>query len=356
MPEPKGAFLRACRGLPTSHTPVWFMRQAGRYLPQFQELLAAHSLTELMETPDLASRATLQPIDVLGVDAAILFSDILPPLKSLGLRVNLAGSDGPAIENPLRSNYEIDLLPTPPAEEHLSAILETVRLCAEELAGRDIPVIGFGGAPFTLATYAIEGGPTRDFSRTKALMYSEPAAWRRLMSKLVTIQVDLLAKQVKQGASALQVFDSWSGLALSREDYRRYVLPYHRSLFDALGRTGVPVIHFSTGTAAYIADVAAAGGDVLSVDWRMPLDWFWSQIDGQAPVQGNLDPAALLAPWRELQYRSDAVLAQAGGRPGHIFNLGHGVLPMTSADTVKRVVDYVHERTERGSDRRGEWA
>ena len=354
MPEPTSAFLRACRGLPVSHTPVWFMRQAGRYLPQFQQLLATHSLTGLMETPDLAARATLQPIDVLGVDAAILFSDILPPLRSLGLRVNLAGSDGPAIENPLRSNYEIDLLPTPPAEEQLSGILETVHIAAHELEGRNIPLLGFGGAPFTLAAYAVEGGPTRDFSRTKALMYGEPAAWKRLMKKLVTIQADFLAKQVRQGASALQVFDSWSGLALSRGDYRRYVLPHHRSLFEALKRTGVPVIHFSTGTAAYIADVAEAGGDVLSVDWRMPLNWFWSQVDGQLPLQGNLDPVALLTPWRELKYRTDAVLAQAESRPGHIFNLGHGVLPATSADTVKRVVDYVHARTERDNDGRGE--
>lgn len=345
--DPSSAFLRACRKLSVPHTPVWFMRQAGRYLPEYQDLSARHSLHDLMLTPELAARLTVQPVDSLGVDAAILFSDLLLPLSGMGLRLNLAGKAGPALENPLRRNHDIDLLATPPAEEHLAPVLEAVALAARELEARDIPVIGFGGAPFTLASYAIEGGPSRDFSKTKGLMYGEPAAWKRLMTKLVTVQTDFLLKQVQHGARALQVFDTWAGIALGREDYAQYAQTYNQTLFSALRRAGVPVIHFSTGTCAYLADVAATGGDVLGVDWRMPLDWCWAQIDHAVPIQGNLDPAALLAPTRELGFRVARVLEQAGGRDGHIFSLGHGILPETRAENVKYVVEQVHEQTAR---------
>lgn len=347
--EPSAPFLRACRGLPVRRTPIWLMRQAGRYMAEYQQVRARHSMLEIIQTPELAAEVTLQPIDAFGFDAAIIFSDILPPLIGMGLELEFVKGVGPRINNPLRSNYDIDLLATPPAEEHLSPTLNALRLVANELSPRDIPLIGFAGAPFTLASYAIEGGGSKTYATTKSLMYREPAAWKRLMTKLVTVQGDYLTKQAEAGASALQVFDSWAGLALGREDYVRYVLPYNQQLFQRLARTGVPVINFSTGTTSYLSDVAAAGGDVLGVDWRMPLDWCWQQIEYGRPIQGNLDPIALMAPWRELKHRVDRVLEQAGGRAGHIFNLGHGILPTTPVENVQRLVEYVHLQTERGS-------
>ncbi len=347
QPEPTAPFLRACRGLPTAYTPVWFMRQAGRYMENYRAVRANHSLLELIKTPELAAEVTLQPLAAFELDAAIIFADILPPLMGMGLQLEFLKGEGPHIANPLTTNYDIDMLATPPATEHLGSTLDAIRLVAAELASRDIPLIGFAGAPFTLASYAVEGGSSRNYTKVKSLMYAEPAAWRRLMSKLVTVQADYLLAQVKAGAQALQVFDSWAGLALGQADYRRFVQPYNHMLFEAVGRAGVPVIHFSTGTAAFIEDVAAAGGDVIGVDWRMPLGWFWDRIGHTKPIQGNLDPAALLSPWRELKYQVDGVLAEAGNRPGHIFNLGHGIFPNTPVDAVRRVVDYVHTQTAR---------
>jgi len=343
--EPSAPFLRACRGLPVERTPIWLMRQAGRYMAEYQAVRAKHSMLDVIRTPELAAEVTLQPVDRFGFDAAIIFADILPPLIGMGLKLDFVKGAGPTIENPLRTNYDIDMLATPPTEEHLGSTLEAIRLVSAELAQRDIPLIGFAGAPFTLASYAVEGGGSKNYARVKALMYGEPAAWKRLMTKLVTVQADYLLKQVKAGAAALQVFDSWAGLALGREDYVRFVQPYNRMLFTALQRGGAPVINFSTGASAYLADVAAAGGDVLGVDWRMPLGWCWQHVGYDRPIQGNLDPVALLAPWRELKYQIDRVLAEAGGRPGHIFNLGHGILPQTPVDNVARLVDYVHEVT-----------
>jgi uroporphyrinogen decarboxylase len=345
QPELTAPFLRACRGLPTAHTPVWFMRQAGRYMEEYRAVRARHSLLDLIRTPELAAQVTLQPLAAFDLDAAIIFADILPPLIGMGLQLEFLKGEGPHIANPLTTNYAIDMLATPPATEHLAATLEAIKLVAVELAPRNIPLIGFAGAPFTLASYAVEGGSSRNYTKVKALMYTEPAAWRRLMTKLVTVQADYLIAQVKAGAQALQVFDSWAGLALGQADYRRFVQPYNQLLFEQVGRTGVPVIHFSTGTASYIEDVAAAGGDVIGVDWHMPLGWFWERIGHHKSIQGNLDPAALLAPWRELKYQVDAVLAEAAGRPGHIFNLGHGIFPNTPIDAVRRVVDHVHTHT-----------
>jgi uroporphyrinogen decarboxylase len=377
-------FLRACGGLPAEYTPVWFMRQAGRYMAEYRDLRAKYSLLEMIGSPELAAQVTLQPLTVFDLDAAIIFADILPPLVGMGLKLQFVKGEGPQIDNPIRRTYDIDMLATPPAQETLAPTLEAIRLVTAELSPRNIPLIGFAGAPFTLASYAIEGGSSRNYTKTKALMYGEPAAWKRLMLKLVTVQADYLLAQVKAGATALQVFDSWAGQALGREDYRRFVQPYNRILFAALrrgvGRSesfrgvaenkesrgeqsaessaslrrdsaspreafGIPVINFSTGTAAYIDEVAASGGDVIGVDWRMPLGWFWERIGYDVPIQGNLDPALLLAPWRELRFQLDALLAEAGGRPGHIFNLGHGIFPETPVDTVRRVVDYVHEHT-----------
>ncbi len=345
-------FLAACRRKPTKpekaqpYTPIWLMRQAGRYMPEYRAVRSRHSMLEVIGTPELAAEVTLQPINAFPLDAAIIFADILPPLIGMGLRLDFVKGEGPVIENRVSNGRDIDLLAAPPADETmLAATLQAIRLATAELTPRGIPLIGFAGAPFTLASYAIEGGGSRNYARAKSLMYGEPAAWKRLMTKLVTVQVDYLLKQVEAGASALQVFDSWVGAALSQEDYLRFVQPYNRRLFEQLQGAGVPIINFSAGTSAYLADVAACGGDVIGVDWRMPLNWCWQQFNYQCPIQGNLDPVVLLAPWRELRQHIDAVLAQAGGRPGHIFNLGHGLLPETPVDNVHRLIEYVHEKT-----------
>ena len=342
--QPTTPFLRACHGLPAGYTPIWLMRQAGRYMAEYRAIRAGHTMLEVINTPELAAEITLQPIDKFGFDAAIIFADILPPLIGMGLELEFVKGEGPVIHNPITRPYDIDLLATPPAQETMPATLKAIELVTAELAARDVPLIGFAGAPFTLASYAIEGGGSRNYTRVKALMFSEPAAWKRLMNKLVTVQADYLLQQAKAGASALQVFDSWAGLALGLQDYVRFVQPYNQALFQMLARAGVPVVNFSTGTAAYLNEVAACGGDVIGVDWRMPLDWAWQQIGYERPIQGNLDPAALLAPWRELKFRIDDVLERAGGRPGHIFNLGHGIFPNTPVANVQRLVDYVHER------------
>lgn len=345
QPEPTAPFLRACRGLPTPYTPVWFMRQAGRYMEEYRALRSRHPILDLIRTPELAAEVTLQPLRRINFDAAIIFADILPPLIGMGLKLDFVRGEGPVIENPLTTTYDIDMLATPPAQETLAPTLEAIKLVQAELSPRNIPLIGFAGAPFTLASYAIEGSGSKNYIKTKSLMYTEPAAWKRLMLKLVTVQADYLLAQAKAGASALQIFDSWAGSALSQQDYRRFVQPYNRQLIETVRRAGVPIINFSTGTAAYIQDVVATGGDVIGVDWRMPLGWYWEQIGHEKAIQGNLDPIALLAPWRELRYQVDAVLNEAAGRPGHIFNLGHGIFPNTPVEHVQRVVDYVHERT-----------
>ena len=343
--EPTQPFLRACRGLPADRTPVWLLRQAGRYLPEYRALRERHSLLELIRTPELATEVTLMPVNEFGLDAAIVFSDILPPLVGMGLDLDFVKGDGPQIDSPIASTRDVDLLGTPPAEETMSGTLEAIRLVRAELEPRGVPVIGFAGAPFTLASYAIEGGTSKDFTRTKAFMLSEPAAWKRLLTKLATVQADYLLAQARAGAQALQVFDSWAGRALGREDYLRYVAPHNRELFAAVARAGVPVINFSLGVSAYLAEAAACGGDVVGLDWQLPLDEAWRGVGFELPVQGNLDPASLLAPWRELRARIDDVLDRADGRPGHVFNVGHGLVPQTPVDNVRRLVEHVHERT-----------
>jgi uroporphyrinogen decarboxylase len=343
--EPTSPFLRACRGLPVERTPVWLLRQAGRYLPEYRALRERHAMLELIATPELAAQVTLLPIDAFDLDAAIVFADILPPLVGMGLELEFVEGDGPRIGNPISSTRDVDLLGVPPADETMPGTLEAIRIVRAELEPRGIPVIGFAGAPFTLASYAIEGGTSKDFTRTKAFMLSEPAAWKRLLTKLTTVQVDYLVTQARAGAHALQVFDSWAGRALGRDDYLRYVAPHNRELFAALTRAGVPVINFSLGVSAYLADAADCGGDVVGLDWHLPLDEAWAAVGFERPVQGNLDPAALLAPWRELRVRIDDVLDRAGSRPGHVFNVGHGLVPQTPVDNVRRLVEYVHERT-----------
>jgi uroporphyrinogen decarboxylase len=344
---PTSVFLRACLGLPTDRTPVWLMRQAGRYMPEYRALRARHAMLELIRTPELAAEVTLQPIEAFGLDAAIIFSDILPPLVGMGLELDFVRGEGPRIGNPIQRTYDVDVLAARPAEETMSGTLEAIRIVARELGPRDVPVIGFAGAPFTLASYAIEGGATKDFARTKAFMLSEPAAWQRLMTKLVTVQADYLAAQVRAGAAVLQVFDSWAGRALGRDDYVRYVQPHNTRLFEAVRPTGVPVVNFSLGVSAYLEDAVACGGDVIGLDRQLPLATSWARIGHDRPVQGNLDPTALLAPWRELRTRIDDVLDGAAGRPGHVFNVGHGVLQGTPVESVRRLVEHVRERTSR---------
>jgi uroporphyrinogen decarboxylase len=277
-PKPTSRFLRACQRLPVDATPIWLMRQAGRYMAEYRSLRQKYGMLQLIQTPELAAEVTLQPLAAFDLDAAIIFADILPPLIGMGLKLDFISGKGPLIHNPINSTYDIDLLATPPAEETLGSTLEAIRMVMDELRPRGIPLIGFAGAPFTLASYAIEGGGSKDYTKTKALMFKEPAAWKRLMEKLVTVQVDYLLKQAQAGAAALQVFDSWVGLALSQESYRRYVAPYNSSLFERLAQARVPVINFSTGTFPYLDEVANCGGEVIGVDFRMPLGSAWEKI------------------------------------------------------------------------------
>lgn len=345
--EPTARFLRACRRLPVDATPIWLMRQAGRYMPEYREIRSRHAMLDVIQTPELAAEVTLQPVRAFHMDAAIIFADILPPLIGMGLRLEFVNGVGPVIHNPIRTTRDIDMLATPPAGSYLDATLQAIRIVVSELRAEDTPLIGFAGAPFTLASYAIEGGGSKDYAKTKALMYTQPAAWNRLMDKLVTVQADYLIEQARAGAGALQVFDSWAGLALGKEDYLRYVAPHNTRLFATLQKARVPVINFSTGTYPYLENVAACGGDVIGVDFRMPLGDAWQKIGYQRAIQGNLDPMTLLAPWRELKFHIDRVLEEAGDRQGHIFNLGHGIHRETPVDNVRRLVEYVHARTSR---------
>lgn len=341
--EPTTLFLRACNGLPTERTPLWLMGQVGPCLTKHLEGQSRHTVADIVRTPDLAAEVTLQPIDEFGFDAALLFTDVLLPLAGMGFTLEAGAGGATRVGNPVCTTYDIDILATPTAEEHLFPTLQAIRIASEETAGRDVSVVGLAGAPFTLACHAIESGSPVDFARVKSFMYSEPAAWKRLMTKLVTVQADYLAKQAESGAGALQVVDSLAGLALGRADYIRFVQPFNLSLFDALHRTGTPVISYSAGTSAYLAEVAAAGGDVIAVDWRMPLGWCRQQIGSDRPIQGNLDPAVLLAPWRELKYQTDILLTEAGGLPGHIFNVGQDIHAQTPVGSVRRLVDHVRE-------------
>jgi len=334
-------FLDACYRRPTDATPVWFMRQAGRYQPEYRALRAKYDLLTMLRTPDLAVQVTLLP-KALGVDALILFADILLPLVPLGLGLRFVPGKGPVLERPLRTVDDIARLRPFPIEEGLGFVLETVR--GVRAAEPDLPLIGFAGAPFTLASYAIEGGGSRHYQRTKALMYAHPDAWDRLMRVLTEVTAAYLRAQVQAGAQAVQVFDSWVG-ALSPAIYRRAVLPHLQRLFASLADLRVPRIYFSTGTAGWLPDLRSLDAEVISVDWRVDLDRAWAQLGGpeRVAIQGNLDPLALFAPPDVLREQMHEVLRRAGGRPGHIFNLGHGILPDTDPDQVRRVVDWVHE-------------
>jgi uroporphyrinogen decarboxylase len=332
-------FLRACRGEPVDVVPVWFMRQAGRYMQEYRELRTRHSMLELCHTPELAAEVTLQPVRALGVDAAILFADILLPLEPMGASFDFVAGEGPAFEHPVRNAADVARLRVVDPEESLAYVLEAVRLVRRELDGKT-PLIGFAGAPFTLASYLVEGGKSTNFARTKGLMYREPAVWRQLLGKLAEVIRRYLQAQIAAGAEAVQLFDSWAG-ALSPEDYREFVLPHTREVLAALEPAGVPVIHFATGNAAWIELAREAGGTVIGVDWRIRIDDARRRLGAEVPVQGNLDPLLLQAPRELLARRVDEILERARG-PGHVFNLGHGILPETSPDQVKFVVDRVH--------------
>ena len=333
-------FLKACRREPVDTTPVWFMRQAGRYMSEYRALRQRYSLLDICRAPELAVAVTLQPVNAIEVDAAILFSDLLIPFTPMGLDFDFVKGEGPSISNPVRSAADVDRLKRFEPREALAPVLETIRLVRGELADR-VPLIGFGGAPFTLAAYAIEGGPSTTYARTKTFMYAQPEAWHRLCEHFAVVISDYLAAQVEAGVQALQVFDSWAG-ALGRSDYREFALPHSTRIFSALRGTGVPVVHFGVGTTAILRDITEAGGDVIGLDWRLPLDEAWSVVGHDRAVQGNLDPTLLLGPRDRLLSAADDVLRRAGGRAGHIFNLGHGVLPDTSLEQVQALARHVH--------------
>jgi uroporphyrinogen decarboxylase len=341
----KGAapFLAAARRQAAPHTPVWFMRQAGRYMPEYRAVRERHSLLEICANPELAAEVTLQPVRRLGVDAAILFADILLPLMPMGLNLVFAQGEGPIITNPVRGPAEVSRLTRVDVADALAPVIETVRRVRAALP-ETTPLIGFAGAPFTVACYAIEGGSSRHYVAVKRMMYESPEAWSDLMQRLVVVLGDYLAAQIAAGAQAVQLFDSWAGI-LSPDDYRRYVLPYSAQLFNRLRPLGAPTIHFGVDTATLLPLLREAGGDVIGLDWRIPLDDGWSRVGADRAVQGNLDPVALFAPRSELETRVREVVRRAAGRPGHIFNLGHGILPGTPVDNVRAVVDLVHQLT-----------
>jgi uroporphyrinogen decarboxylase len=333
-------FLDACRRRPTDVRPVWFMRQAGRYMKQYREIRAKHSILEICKRPDLAAAVTLQPVEVLDVDAAIIFADLLLPVEPMGLKLEFLSGEGPRIDNPVRTSSDVDSLSISNTDD-LGYVGEAIQQVVKALAGR-VPVIGFVGAPFTLASYMIEGGPSKTFLLTKQMMYRDETLWRRLMGKLVDVLGSFALLQVAAGARAIQVFDSWVG-ALGPDDYVRFVAPYSRALIERIRATGVPVIHFGTGAAGFFRELHAAGGDVMGVDWRINIDQAWMDISYRSAVQGNMDPAALFSPLPELKARVHELLKRTGARPGHIFNLGHGILPETPVENVKAVVQMVRE-------------
>jgi uroporphyrinogen decarboxylase len=336
-------FLKACRREPVDATPVWFMRQAGRYMSEYRALRERHSLLEICRTPDLATEVTLQPVRRVDVDAAILFSDLLLPLEPMGLPFDFIKGEGPQIERPIEGDADIDRLRVFEPRESLAHVLQAIGQIQHELDGR-VPLIGFAGAPFTLASYAIEGGHSSNFAKTKSLMYGHPDAWHRLCDKLATVVSDYLVAQIEAGVDAVQVFDSWVG-TLSAADYREFALPHTKRIFDAVGAR-VPSIHFGTGTATILEDLRDAGGDVIGVDWRIRIDDAWTRI-GDRAVQGNLDPTLLLGPVQRMLNAAEDILRRVGGRPGHIFNLGHGILPSTPVEHVQMLAQYVHSASRR---------
>lgn len=339
--------LDACRRRPTDVRPVWFMRQAGRYMPQYREIRRHNTILEICKNPELAAEVTLQPVNALDVDAAIIFADLLLPLEPMGLKLQFVAGEGPVIDNPVRSMADVDSLSISNTDE-LGYVGEAIRKATAALDNK-IPLLGFVGAPFTIASYMIEGGASRTFLNTKRLMYGNETLWRRLMGKIVDVVGPFAVLQVASGARCIQVFDSWVG-ALGPDDYVRYVAPYSRALIERVRSAGVPVIHFGTGAAGFFRELHAAGGDVIGVDWRVNIDQVWSDISYRSAIMGNLDPSALFAPMSELKEKVTELLKRTGSRPGHIFNLGHGILPETPVENVKAVVQMVRDFRPQGRD------
>jgi uroporphyrinogen decarboxylase len=333
------SFLSACRKKPVDQTPVWFMRQAGRYMSAYRDVRAKHSMLEVCSTPELAALVTLQPVHSLDVDAAILFSDLLLSLVPMGFELEYSAGVGPVIHNPITSAADVQGIPDVDVEESLGFVGEAAKLVVNELGGK-IPLVGFAGAPFTMASYLIEGGSSRRHEKTKRFMYEQPDAWNTLMDRLAHISADLLALQVRNGAEAVQVFDSWVG-QLSAGDYLQYVQPHSRTLMEKLRGLAVPTIHFGVGTSALLEHIKEAGGDVIGLDWRAPIDQEWDRL-GDVAVQGNLDPVALFAPRDVLRAHVLDIMERAEGRDGHIFNVGHGILPETPIENVQYVIELVH--------------
>src|ERR671918_3225696 len=335
-------FLMACRREAVDATPVWFMRQAGRYLPEYRKLRGDTDVLTLTRDPEAAAEVALQPVHRMDVDAAILFSDIMVPIAAVGVDVRIVANQGPTLAEPFRSDADVARLRPLEPPEDVPYTLETIRILLGDLA---VPLIGFAGAPFTLASYLVEGSPSRDHARTKALMHGRPETWRALMGALSDhVVLPYLRAQNAAGVHAVQQFDSWVG-ALDPDDYREYVLPWSRRILESLAAEGVPLIHFGTGTGELLAMMREAGADVVGVDWRTPLDVAWERVGADAGIQGNLDPAALLGPWEVVARKTEAVLMRAGGRPGHVFNLRHGIVPSTPPYHLARLVDLVPQRT-----------
>ncbi len=337
-------FLQACRRIPTPYTPVWLMRQAGRYMPEYRAIRERVPFLTLCKSPELAAQVTVQAVERLGVDAAIIFADILLIVEPMGVGLEFSKGDGPVIHRPVRSGADVDKLYEVTPAESLSFVFEAIRLARSGLSSAK-PLIGFSGAPFTVASYLIEGGSSRNYIETKRLMYSDPGAWRALMERLVRVTTAYINGQIAAGAQAIQLFDSWVG-CLSPADYREFLLPHMKTLIQGI-TPGTPVIHFGVETAGLLELLAEAGGDVIGVDWRIDLDVAWRRIGADRAVQGNLDPVTLFAPLVELRRQTERVLRLAAGRPGHVFNLGHGILPQTPVDHVIALVDMVHELSSR---------
>jgi uroporphyrinogen decarboxylase len=340
MSAAESLFIRACKGLPTERTPVWFMRQAGRYMAEYRAVRKQHSLIEICKKPALAAEVTITAAEEIGVDAAIIFADLLLPLEVMGLPFRFAAGEGPVIEKPLRTKEDVAALRTDRAAE-LGYVSEAIRLVCKHFEDR-LPMIGFCGAPFTLASYMIEGGGSRNYVHAKKMMYNSPAVWGELMQKLVAVVTEYAAEQVRAGADTIQIFDSWVG-CLSVEDYRQYVLAHVTRLVQSLQKTGVPIIYFGTDSATLLPAMKETGAEVIGLDWRIPLEVGWKALEFKGAVQGNLDPVLLFAEWKTLQRRAEDILRRAGGRPGHIFNLGHGILPETPVENVKALAKLVRE-------------
>ena len=337
--------LATCRRQPVDATPVWFMRQAGRCFPEYRELKEKHDLMTLFKTPELATRIALIPVKQLQVDGAVMYADIMLPLEGMGVPFHIEPDVGPIVHSPIRTQADVDAVRVVEAEEATPYVFDMVRMLRSEL-GENAALVGFSGAPFVLACYMIEGKPSRDYAKAKAFMFGSPELWHVFMEKVTEVVIRYLRCQVEAGIQVAQLFDSWVGM-LSPSQYEQFALPYSRRVFTEIKSLGVPTIHFGTSAASLLELMASAGSDIVGVDWRVPLDDAWARIGYELGIQGNLDPAMMLAPLDVIQEGARDVLRRAGGRPGHIFNLGHGVIPETDPEDLARLVEFVHEDTKR---------